>query len=717
MKRAIVLLLLATSCIGDAEAFRDRNWRKMGRAAPPTSNGVQPVEYPDIAGRYAMICSGQSRGCGTSGSASAVTTTQPYDNSRATGITFPFVDLVETTNETILSSFVNQLTSQVAAQTDLIGFARFADGTRWDEIDQGSTTYNNLIAQAQDMVDADPTACIPAIVMSIGETDGAAGTTGAAYMATGLAYRVALEADLRAINALCSQGLVMFLEQTPAWTGYQTAPTIPLAQLDMHNLHNHRTFLLPVQNYGAFTDGAHNTAQGKQDVGTRFGTPLASIFLPDAYEWEPLQPRRTVADGNFVRMYYITPCKRYPSGSRCAVDPAIVLDTTTVSNRTNQYFTGTNATGDAFSVWNSEGLYSGLRYEDPNTIGIRPRVVTGPTPVANASCSECASDETRVDIELSSPARDGSYIGVSDISQSGTSVGCDSSHGLGAGCEASSNIRDSDNTSPWTGSATAYRFAAISRQLISGAATATQLSQVANTVALSVGAGSNYWDVPSATITGADVNNLTTKFSFFMLRNFSTQTTNNIILSKGLGAAGAFFLKQTNTNDLAWQFSTTSNSTSCSGCDLSTSVTYCLAGSYDGARPTGVDRARLYVGRPSVSWTKPTQNQTGTIPASMIVDTNPLRVGYVNTNPGHVGDEEMLWFNAALTSSQLRAICNSYTSSGALIGDAENTTDLPVPSAWYRHDGDTGTTVTDAIAGTFNGTTHGTVTQVGALAP
>lgn len=699
--------LLLPGCLSDAEAFKDSSNHR-GRGGAGSAGGVLPIELPDIAGRYGVLCTGQSRGCGTSGSASTVVTnTQPYDNGRASGTTSPFPDLIETTNETILSSMINQLTSQVASQTDLVATARFADGTRWDEIDSGSTTFNNILAQADDAETVDPALRWAAVVVSIGESDGAAGTTGTAYKATGHQYRLDLEAALSSRGVLAPGGLAMFLEQTPAWTAYQADPTIPLAQLEMHNARDHRTFLLPIQNYGTFTDGAHNTAQGKQDVGTRFGTPLASLFLPNAYEWEPLQPRSTIADGNFVRMYYITPCARYPSGSRCA-EPKLAFDSTIVSTRDFPYFIGNNATGDTFSVYASEGIYKGMRYEDPNVNGIRPRIITGPTIVASASCSECAADETRIDIELSSPARTGSYIGVSDISQSGTSVGCDPSHGLGAGCEASSNLRDTDTTSPWTGSAAGYRFAAVSRQAITGAVDATQLTQIANDTSVSYAAGTNYFDVADAAAL-----DFTTTFSWFVLINFSTQVTNNIILARVTGAAGPFAIKQAATDEITWQFSTTSLGTVTSAANLSTGATYCLAGSYDGGRTAGVDRARIYVGRPGVSWSKPTQNATGAgAPATMIADTIPLRFGHVSSNVAINGrDNDTIW-NVALTSSQLRAYCNSFTSNGALVGDVLNTADLPDPLMLFDHEGDTGTTVVNkASPGTLNATTHGTVTR------
>jgi hypothetical protein len=463
-------------------------------------------------------------------------------------------------------------------------------------------------------------------------------------------------------------------------------------QLDRHIAGGNRFFLTGPGYYLPFTDAVHTTAAGKQHYGQMAGKALELLW--DGVAWEPLRPRRIIQDGNFARIYFITPCLRYPEGERCSASPPLTFDTTVVSDRT---FLNTSL---------SDSIRYGFRYIDTNIQGVQPRMISAP--VVAATCAECAADESRVDIEFSSPPRAGSDIAYADIPQTGTAIGC-ISHGLGAGCNAAGNLRDTDEITGWTGAYSLNNWAVAFQHPLTGGATPANPPTISNATAMDIG-GTDFWSTPDAAAL-----DFTTEMSWFMIYRPNTQVANNIIMSHATsGASQAFILRQgTSADDIIWQFGSTSNYKRCDSCNLVINTTYCLAGSYNGAR-TGGDRARIYLGRPGVSFSQPANSQIGTIPATMAADTAAFRVGFTSANADVILDEVAVW-NTALTEGQLRAICYAYT--GSQTADLENTNDLPVPLLWWRHDGDSGGTVTDAVAGTYNGTTSGAPTRVTAPNP
>lgn len=645
----------------------------------------------DTAPRYAVLQYGQSP-AGTSGSASALSTTQPYSNDRATSTSL--VALVETTNETVLSSTLNEVTSIRAGENNLIGFARFATDTAIADMSIGDAIYVQAVTQSLEMLTPAATARMTAMSFLQGETDVNVATPRATYVSLMGALRSDFEAAFRANGSQETQGLAMFYRQTPGWTNYSATNTdVILAQVDRHENGMNRFFLVGPAYYYPFTDAVHTTAAGKQHEGQQFGKAIEAT-LWSGRAWEPLRPRRAIADGSTLRLYYAVPCLRYLSGERCSASPPLAIDTTIVSDRTNAHLATT------------EGLYYGYRYVDTGTPGISPRITT--PPAIAGTCAECAFDEWRVDIGMSSEARTGAYIGYADISQTGSALGC-TAHGLGNGCNAAGNIKDLDETTGWTGAYSLNNWAVASRTGVSEGAAPTQVTQLANATAMQIGT-TNGWTVPDAAPL-----DFTTEFSFFMIYQSITQVANDIIMSHATsGASNAFIFRQgTSADDLIWQFGSTSNYKRCDSCNLVTGTTYCIAGSYNGGR-TGADRARIYLGRPGVSFSAPTQSQIGTIPATMAADTAAFRFGFTSANAGVILDEVAIW-PTALTEGQLRGVCHGYAQD--LAPDLESITDLPVPLAWWRHDGDGAGTVTDHIAGTYNGTFIGTPTRVGDLAP
>lgn len=688
--RHLVLILALVAC-APAEAGPTHG-PKHGPAMKPSGIPIPPpILLTDTAPRYAVLQYGQSP-AGTSGSASALSTTQPYSNDRVTLTSL--AACVETTSETCLSSTLNEITSIRAGENNLIGFTRFATDTAITDMSIGDAIYTQAVTQSLDMLTPAATGRLTAISFLQGETDVIDATPRATYVASMGALRSDFEASFAANGSLAPQGLAMFYRQTPGWTSYSATNTdVILAQLDRHENGLNRFFLVGPAYYLPFTDAVHTTAAGKQHEGMQMGKAIEAT-LWSGRGWEPLRPRRAIADGATLRVYYAVPCLRYLSGERCSASPPLALDTTIVSNRTNAHLAGT------------EGLYSGFRYVDAGTPGVSPRVST--PPAIAATCAECAFDEWRVDIVMSSEARSGAYLGYADISQTGSALGC-TGHGLGAGCNAAGNLKDLDETTGWTGAYSLNNWAVASRTEISEGATPTQVTQIANATAMAIG-GTAHWTVPD--VPALD---FTTEFSWFTIYRANTQVANDIIMSHATsGASQAFIIRQgTFADDIVWQFGSTSNYKRCDSCNLVTGTTYCLAGSYNGGR-TGADRARIYLGRPGVSFSQPSNSQIGTIPASMAADTAALRFGYISATADVILDETALW-NVALTEGQLRAICYGYGQD--VTPDLENITDLPVPLAWYRHDGDGAGTVTDHIAGTYNGTTSGATSRVGDMAP
>jgi hypothetical protein len=607
-----------------------------------------------------------------------ISVAQPYSHQRLNGSSASL--LVESGGESPLSGAAAQLTSIRAAENDWFWFTRAASGTELAGLDIGSTVFTQVLTQASNMLTVNPAARIVGFTLYQGENDAQLVTPRATWTSLARNLRADYERELRALGALESQGLTMLIQQTAGWTNYVVESELPLAQTDAARAEPTRISMVGAGYQYTYEDAVHLDASGQRWHGQMAGKVREAVQFAactdPTWVWEDLHPRRIGASGSTVQMYFVVPCLRYVGGSRCAASPELVFDTTLVSARTNY----------------------GFEYLDPNVIGVAPTIAGLPT--VAASCPECAADERRVDLPLTAEPRDGSEIRYAGIAQTGTAIGC-VGHGLGAGCNAAGNLRDNDNTVAQAGGYNLANWAVTFRERISsGTVAPTGAPTIANATALDV-SGTNYFDVADAAAL-----DFTTAMSFVMIARFDTVATARFIASHS--SAGFAFRFQSDTlsaDELLLYLNSTSNFVRTSAANLTTGTTYCLAFTYNGSIGP---RATIYAGPPGAV-VAPTQSVSGSIPASLNNDTGVHRFGWTSANLDGPYDE-IAYYGVELTLSQVQTICGAYT--GVAAADLENLGSIPDPITWWRHDGDSGTTVVDHVAGSHPGTTRGSPTRV-----
>lgn len=682
MRWILVLCLLASGCIDDAEA-RGPGSRRMRRRGGSGVVVPPPVALDSPSAlRYAYFGYGQSLWRDDPPVLSSV---QPYDNVRAAGASL--VDMVETTGETAASGMLNQITSIRAAENDGIAWVRYGSGAPIADISQGSALYNQSLTQAgqaDTQVDLlTQTMEIEAIVMLHGSSDEIASpptNTAAVYLPAIAALRRNFEADLASYRN--PQGLSMFVIQTMAWTGFYETSEIAMQIVDLADSEPTRIILLGPDYFYVYTDAYHPTNVGHRWTGQMVGKVLEAHFFdlaPRGLYWQPLRPTSLVADGSTVRVYVRVPCLRYGT-PRCGASPPLARDITLVSDRTLAGL----------------GLIDGFRYIDTG-VGIAPTL----TSVTQAStCAECAADEWRIDLGLNAPARAGSSVGYADIPFSGVGTTCEPAASHSPGCNAAGNWRDTDNTAPESGTSNLANWLIGFNEPVSGGVVASGVEQIANSQALEYSDNTEY-----LTIADNAVFDFTTAMTVFSIVRPATGSlvASQHIAGKWVNGSSQSWLFRTDTldtDDLIFFASTTSNFKRCTGCDLAVDTTYCVAVVYDGGLSNS-DRVTIYVGPAGSSMSEPTQSVSGTIPTTLVNSTGALTFGFTSGNIAGTFDEPAVW-NAALSQSTLSAICQGYT--GTSKADLMNAVGLTDPVGWWPAEGDSGTTVTDATGGGRNGT-------------
>lgn len=452
MRKAALLLLLAIAC-RPAEAGPAHGPRHgpaiLYRHSVGSSASLIQLDH-DAGGNFMVLNLGQSLACRAldDGGLSA---TQPYDNVQADA--GGFVELIETIpgGESPMPGTANQISSLQADQTELIAVQGCASATSIADMMDGGIPFNALMVQTGQSVTANSRASVGFATFAHGEEDMILGTTAAQYAARLASYRTELQQGLRMNGSLpADRDLVMLLDQEAGWTDYADGDQILEGQwlaVEADPLH----FVLAQPKYQmTYIDGVHTNSASRRWTGQHLGKVAASMFY-GGQRWEEFRPRRCLASGTTVSCYMVVPCLRYVGGSRCSASPPIEIDTTVVSDRT----------------YPGRGIWYGMRLIDESTTGVAP-YITG-APVIPATCAECASDEWRIDIPLDKAARTGSMIGIADTPNNGQLDGCrNADHGLGNGCNAASNIRDTDNTAAYAGGNSLNNWALFSRTAITG---------------------------------------------------------------------------------------------------------------------------------------------------------------------------------------------------------------------------------------------------------
>ena len=243
-----------------------------------------------------VTMNGQSNGLGTD---TAISTTQPYANLRLSG--GALVSLVETSVESPLSGFANQLTSLEPGRVSIVNNVAVS-GTAIANLDIGSTPFNNSVTNIGSMAGLHAGAERAAVLLFVqGESD--AGGNQATY----LGLLQALQADYEdAIQAALSvtYPVHMVITQLGNWAqqGNFIDGRIADAHLDaaMGSPLIHLacpTYMLPFLTSGA---NLHRTAIGSRREGEYLAKSVH--YITRGLKLDPLRISNAVANNNTVTL-------------------------------------------------------------------------------------------------------------------------------------------------------------------------------------------------------------------------------------------------------------------------------------------------------------------------------------------------------------------------------------------------------------------------------
>ncbi len=298
-----------------------------------------------------ILSTGQSLSVGYNGSP-ALSTTQPYANKMLSGASL--VALVESGVETISSAMANTITSLVSANAFQVAVTMHGvGGTPYAGLMQGTTPYNNGIAQVTSVFNAAATdlskvSRVVGVTVIHGESDTIAGN-GGNYEGYLVDWQNDYQTDASAITG--QSGIIpMFTDQISSFTGYnQTTSEVPMAQLAAAEHNPGKIILVTPKYFFTYSDIAHLTNAGYRWLGEYYGKVMKQVIV-DHQPWTPLSPRQIVRNGNVIYARFNVP-----------VAP-ITLDTVRVSQATNYGF--------AYADDSSSASISSVTLEDSQTVKI-----------------------------------------------------------------------------------------------------------------------------------------------------------------------------------------------------------------------------------------------------------------------------------------------------------------------------------------------------------
>jgi hypothetical protein len=646
-------------CLGILIACTEADAARMGRrtrGAPGVSDPfpVGPpiaLTSPSPAGkRVCVIEMGQST-CLDSGSLSCLSTSQDFDNVESVGsgggAALNPLECPTTGNdfESNLPGMCDQFSAETGIE-NLVCFAKCASGISITEMQAGSSLNNQVTNQANSAQAVltglgEDLECV-AFMLTHSTTDqistpqmsGAEYVTLAKTMIGGIQTRLGANAH--------PDGLTVFATQESAWTTTYDESDIPEAMWE-ESKRNPGRWIIPGPAYiGPWADQYHPSDVGHLARAQLNGKAMGAHFLefaPIGLSWEPTRMTRVVAtEDNTIEIYLRLPCKRYPSGDRCAGagQAALAIDETLIGPRENH----------------------GIKYRDQNLIGVAPTIVSVAIP---GTCGSCLPDEAMIEVTLTGQARTNTRISMGDFSEFGVGGACDPGEAFAPGCAAATNIRDTDNTAPQSGSATLYNWAIIdSEPVIGDTAEPVALPTIANS-------RGTEWSDNTENVLGPDFDEISTAMTVLAIVRPSGAFTNaQHIFSKWTPTTGEEWRLTTNTtggNGLIFYVGSAGNFNRCTGaaCAIATDVTTCIAVTYDGTMPDDQE-VTIYTGLPGGSMSAPTQSISGDIPSTMPASTAPFRAGYsAGTLPGR--HDEFAVLSIKLTPEQLSTWCANYSSS------------------------------------------------------
>jgi hypothetical protein len=261
---------------------------------------------PALNERFMLALTGQSNMAG-SGPGPALSTTQPFDNLRRSGVSA--VALVETALESPASGIANFLTQQEAGRGSIVHNWAVA-ATAYSGLARGTGVYNNAqtaVANSRTAINTlRPTEVFNAgcLVAVHGETDEANGVTAAAYDGFMDTWQSDWQSDTRTLLGMPTAVIPLIYSQHGCWTLLnpnrdftQVAIGQWTAARDNPNIYLAcPTYMLPYA-----TADIHFTNVGYRRLARYLGKALRAVHVL-GQDWRPLQPARADGVNNVITL-------------------------------------------------------------------------------------------------------------------------------------------------------------------------------------------------------------------------------------------------------------------------------------------------------------------------------------------------------------------------------------------------------------------------------
>lgn len=294
-------------------------------------------DAPAITGTiHHVLGTGQSLANG-SGGEPPLSTTQPYDNrmfgtgvnAGGTGLT-TFVPLVETSVETMSSSFANLVTKLArdgGKSHDMLVSVNAVGGAPIRAMKKGTAPYAVGMAQVTAGLAIARARGLAYDVSAVTSADGGGDHVDMnTHLDTDLAeWQRDYEADAKAITGQ-STPIPFFNTQYSSWTEYAPTSPIPIAQLRAHVDNPGKVFVVgPRYAFPYGPDGVHLTNEGYRVMGEYYARAYRRVVVEHG-TWEPLRPKTVMRTAAVITVKFIVPA------------PPLVFDTTRATDPGNLGF-------------------------------------------------------------------------------------------------------------------------------------------------------------------------------------------------------------------------------------------------------------------------------------------------------------------------------------------------------------------------------------------
>ena len=283
-----------------------------------------------------LSVSGQSNAIG-SGASPALSTTQPFSNTRLDRVTPALDPLVETTVETVASGIANQLSAIQAARVSAVDNWAVG-GTEYSGLMQGTTPYDDAQDALVDAAGLQP-GSRTALLWVHGEADDVNGETAAAYQGFMDDLQSDFQSDVRS-NLGVSDDVPMVLSQLSNWSQYGSSSSKRRTTVGLGQWHAARdnaliTLACPTYHlsYQSSGNNIHFDNQGERRLGEYFAKALYMGFLRGSV-FTPLHITSAAAVSNVITVTFAG-----GDGSN------LVADTTNMLERSNYGFEYTDGSG------------------------------------------------------------------------------------------------------------------------------------------------------------------------------------------------------------------------------------------------------------------------------------------------------------------------------------------------------------------------------------